>query len=395
MSRFIQAPLNRIVRNPNYASSPLNPAFERGSVFLNSVKLLDDPLYNRKLILVGTLNSSTLLAERTKNLLELTKPDTVLVETDKHWFDEITSNLNQANPKTNEQIYNASQKPLFDFSKIQNNFRGVAFKSKVYPWAAIMKNALSPFTVNSSPFTPALETYRAVQYAKENDKKVIYTGNVFNPQVIQDLSLERRMYLLPLLYRVWTARHNLLWKRESASYNSMINVHGFADFSETVDDTVVNWYVKFFEKLSPYQKRIFIDREDERLFYKIYREMPGKVLLAVVNHWHVPGIEYHWRHTTGTEAKQEPINPIGDFDINDFLETDLVNDYLRRVKSGNAKTEPAVTSNYLVQYHKQIVEAERERHAFFLGHDDPHLEHSLYNNENKDVKNLPYESGHH
>jgi len=27
------------------------------------------------------------------------------------------------------------------------------------------------------------------------------------------------------------------------------------------------------------------------------------------------GIEAHWRHTTGTLEHKEPINPVGDFDI--------------------------------------------------------------------------------
>lgn len=50
-----------------------------------------------------------------------------------------------------------------------------------------------------------------------------------------------------------------------------------------------------------------------------------------------------------------------------------------------------VTCDYIVQYHKMTTEPERDRHAFFLGHDDPELEHSLYNDENKKVKYLPYE----
>jgi len=47
----------------------------------------------------------------------------------------------------------------------------------------------------------------------------------------------------------------------------------------------------------------------------LYRDCPGKKIVAVVNQWHMPGIESHWRHTTKTIEKKEPINPIGDFDI--------------------------------------------------------------------------------
>lgn len=40
-------------------------------------------------------------------------------------------------------------------------------------------------------------------------------------------------------------------------------------------------------------------------------------------------------------------------------------------------------------------EPERERHAFFDSYKDPELEHSLYNNENEGVEDLPYKLEHH
>lgn len=63
---------------------------------------------------------------------------------------------------------------------------------------------------------------------------------------------------------------------------------------------------------------------------------------------------------------------------------------MRRVASKNSKSEPAVTCNYILQYHKMTTEPERERHVFFEGWNDPELEHGLYNNENEGVKFLPY-----
>ncbi len=44
--------------------------------------------------------------------------------------------------------------------------------------------------------------------------------------------------------------------------------------------------------------------------------MKGKKLFAIVNQWNVEGIINKWRHTTGTEEKEEFINPVGDMDIN-------------------------------------------------------------------------------
>lgn len=59
------------------------------------------------------------------------------------------------------------------------------------------------------------------------------------------------------------------------------------------------------------------------------------------------GIEAHWRHTTGTEIKQDFINPVGDMDINGFMESNLINDELRKFTSRLTKSEPATWRNYI------------------------------------------------
>jgi hypothetical protein len=393
--RLIQAPVNRIMRNPNFPSAFSAPNFERGDIKLNSVKLLEDPENNRKLVLVGTLNVSNTLAERTRHLIEQAKPDAVLVQTNANWFEQINVNLNGNEPKTNEAVYNASHDPLFSVYNVDNNLRNLIFKSKAYPWMYVMNRYLNLTDGNNSVFRPGLEAYQAIRYAKQQGKQVHFAGQLFNPSVLQHLQNEKRMYLLPLIYRLMTIKSNTFWTKEFEAYFGQIDVHGLRNFAESIDDVVINWFIKMFERLAPYQKRILIDQEDERLFNLIYQKLDGKTLFAVVNHWHVPGIEAHWRHTTGTEIKQEFINPIGDFDINELEEGKLLNDTLRRLKSKSAQTEPAVTSDYLNHYNKQVLEAERERHVFFDGYNDPHLEHGLYLDENKDIKNLPYKPDEH
>jgi len=362
----------------------------------NSVKLLEDPENNRKLVLVGTLNVSNTLAERTHKLIEKAKPDSVLVQTNSDWFDNINYNLNGKAARTNESVYNASHDPLFSVYDVDNNLRNLIFKSKLYPWMWIMGRYLSLTDGNNSALRPGLEVYNAISYAKQQGKQIQFAGPLFNPSVLRHLQSEKRMYLVPLLYRFMTVKNNTFWSKEFEAYFGQMDVHGIKNFAESVDDVVINWFIKMLEKLAPYQKRILIDQEDDRLFNLIYQKMDGKTLFAVVNHWHVPGIEAHWRHTTNTEVKQEFINPIGDFDINLMEEGKHLNDTLRRLKSHTARTEPAVTSDYLTHYNKQVLEAERERHVFFDGYADPHLEHALYNDENKEVANLPYKnSGHH
>ncbi|MCB0369371.1 MAG: hypothetical protein KDD45_07935, partial [Bdellovibrionales bacterium] len=47
---------------------------------------LKDPAGDRTLTLIGTTNSSTTLAYRTRNLLEELKPDAVYVQTSRDWW---------------------------------------------------------------------------------------------------------------------------------------------------------------------------------------------------------------------------------------------------------------------------------------------------------------------
>ena len=362
---------------------------------MNSIKLLEDPQNNRRLILVGTLNSSTVLAERTRALIERANPDSILVEATPHWYSEVLYNLGGRMPKTNREIFNTSFRPLANLKLIENNLRTLLFKAKMYSWLMIMHQYFGIGMSKCSAFRPGLEVFNAITYAKQNHKEVLYAGQLFNSSVMKFLALEPRMYLIPLIYRLVRANNNQFWNKEWESYFGQMAVHGLPDFSESVDDITINWFIKFFERISPYQKRILVDQEDIRLFDLIYKELDGKTIMAVVNHWHLPGIEYHWRHTTGTEIQQEFINPIGDFDINSVWEGKLMNEKLRVVKSRTAKTEPAVTSDYLTTYIKQSIEAERERHVFFDSYADPELEHGLYNDENKGVQNLPYEKKDH
>ena len=116
--------------------------------------------------------------------------------------------------------------------------------------------------------------------------------------------------------------------------------------------------------------------------------------MAIVNQWHLPALEYFWRHTTGTEEPLKFINPVGDMDLNALQESAEKNELQRRLHSKNSKSEPSVGVDYHTHYHKTIVESERERHCFFDGAEDGHLEHGLYNDENKTVTYKKYDDHH-
>ena len=61
---------HRFMRNPNYWSSPLNRVANRHKALENTLVVLKDPQTDRTLHLIGSTNSSSYLAYRTKNYIE-------------------------------------------------------------------------------------------------------------------------------------------------------------------------------------------------------------------------------------------------------------------------------------------------------------------------------------
>jgi len=369
--------------------SRVNCLPEQSDLFMKHVKFLEDPQTNRKLILVGTLNSSSILAERTKQLMEIAKPDQVLVETDHKWFKQMDTVFKGRNPQ-NHEIQEFATLEDYSVANYKNYPRNIVFKLKYYPWLYFMKHMFPLTNEKENATYPGLEVFNATRWAEENNKHVVYSGKMFNNKVLKQLRLEKRMNFLPLAMRGVFGLINNQWLNEYEHYTKMIDIKGIERYSEGIEETDVNWMIHFYDFMMPYQKQIFIDHEDDRLFNTIHEKMTGNVNLALVNLWHLPGIEHRWRHATQTDKELSFINPIGDFDINYFNLGELENAYLQRTKAGKAKSEPAVTSEYLTSYNKQNLECERERHVFFEGWNDPELEHGLYNGENENVKNLPY-----
>ena len=390
MPKLSLTPFHRFLRNPNqpsyFGSEHYRP---KDSKLLAQVKHLVDPETNRELLLVGTMNSSDTLAQRTRKLIDEFEPDRVLVQTTHNWYRGVTHELRRE-PKTNKDVYQFSDKYANPAPQISNNIRGLIFKYRYYAWKMAMKHILALPVTDADPFSPGLEVYKTVDYAVKNKKKVFFMGGMFNDQVISALYQEKRMDVIFLLKRYLTSLSNSFWKDEAKDIWGIMSIHSFGAFTEQVDDYLINWFISYFEKLAPFQKRILIDMVSEDLFRTIYKDMDGQKIFALVNHWHLPAIEHMWKVKTGTHEKAEFINPIGDFDINALQEGSIINEYLRRLRSKNAKSEPSHTGDYITHYHKIALECERERHVFFNGYNDPELEHGLYNDENKGVANLPY-----
>lgn len=78
--------VHRFLRQPNHASCETSRIANRYAPFSNTLTHLQDPQSNRELFLIGTTNSSTTLAHRTRKLIEEVKPTSLYVQTTENWW---------------------------------------------------------------------------------------------------------------------------------------------------------------------------------------------------------------------------------------------------------------------------------------------------------------------
>jgi hypothetical protein len=90
MSKLLQSSnFYRMIRNSNISHTGDISLYERSTKLDNNIKILEDPTNNRKLTLIGTMNSSDLLANRTKKILENLEYSSLLVQSTPQWFEHI------------------------------------------------------------------------------------------------------------------------------------------------------------------------------------------------------------------------------------------------------------------------------------------------------------------
>ena len=113
-----------------------------------------------------------------------------------------------------------------------------------------------------------------------------------------------------------------------------------------------------------------INQRDERIFRRVMGLKEHKNIFAVVNQWHMEGVETMWRHHTNTIEKKQHLSPVADMDIDEIQEKVAINEWLREYTSSVTKSEPASWQDYQTNYHKENFEYERTRHTSHDSHED-------------------------
>lgn len=116
--------IHRFIRSANLDSNIHNRVANRFDPFKNTQVTLEDPVNNRTLTLIGTTNSSTTLAHRTRLLLDKIKPDAVYVQTCPTWWKYAQHvNVKKLPYRLKPRLFSA--KPARTFLKVLTNLKTI------------------------------------------------------------------------------------------------------------------------------------------------------------------------------------------------------------------------------------------------------------------------------
>lgn len=165
--------------------------------------------------------------------------------------------------------YNLHLLKSFNTDIIPLDFRGTLFRFRYYSWLFAFYS-IKRFSKDFHPFIPGVEVKYALDYAEQNSHcQTHLAGLELDDTTLQSLFMEKRMDMIPLMYRL--ARVKSIYTAEKNDIHNVLNTQGGEAFSESLDSYRLSWFVKYFEMISPHQKKIIIDKKDEQIFSELYQ----------------------------------------------------------------------------------------------------------------------------
>lgn len=308
-----------------------------------------------ELFIIGTSNSSTMLANRTRRLIDEIKPDTLFVQTSQDWW-SAARHLEYI--KSQEEMDKASK--LTSLSKLAclpSELKSASLTSLRFQLFNLVFKKVLNIPIEYNPFVPGLEVKFALEEAEKLNSKIVFLGNEFDHNTVLKFEHEKRYTLIKALYETLTLSN--AYNTEIRDVNAKVLEYGIKKFNEScLDSKQMAFFVAILDKIYPEVKRILIDKRDEEIFKQILSNK-GKRMVAVVNQHHVEGIEHHWCSSYGqtpifNKNYTEEINPIGDMDLRKMLYDRMYHVIMRDIKSSRLKANPASFTNDINIYHREF-----------------------------------------
>ncbi len=346
---FLRAPSAQ--PDPDHGISHVDNCFESTMVHLT------ERFNGKEVFLIGTSNLSTMLAKRTQKLVGDVQPEAVLVQTNEEWW-KAARLLGFVESQEELTNYHST---LDKYTQMQSFFMWKSTRHPIF-WArfylySFLWNFHYRLPVNFTFTKPGLEIKHALEEAEKIGAKIHFLGPEFNNKTWARLFHETRMNLVHYVYKRFQYQSLTFWNFERRQQRSTSQVSEPSQFAEqSLDSFQLNWYIQSMDIFFPRFKEIFIDKRDEDLF-KAIDQCQEKKVVAVVNQWHMEGIEHLWAHRYGqlprSVVHKDGMNPIGDMDLQEGLFDRLYNALHREIASSNSRTTPSTWSDWIIGYHRE------------------------------------------
>lgn len=321
-------------------------------VLRSTVHKCQESFNGSELYIVGTMNSSNVLANRTRRLIDDIKPDVVFVQSNEQWW-KGAQLLEYV--KSQEEMDKANEE-LSKVTGVPKSFKGL-LGLRFQAFNAAFKSVLGlPICYN--PYLPGLEMKYACEEAQKCGSKIVFLGSEFDDWTLNAIRHEKRFTLLKFILRIFRLKAS--YQNEGGELKIRITERGINNFIESsYDSKNNNWFYAFMELVAPEYKRILVDKKDEELFKAIIANK-GKKMVAVVNQHHMEGLEHHWCSAYGTiptynnDNALKKINPIGDMPLRRMLYDQMNHIIFREVKTSRMKASPASLTNEINVYHREF-----------------------------------------
>lgn len=343
-----------VIRDSTFIGGVMQPRCVKESTSTH----LKDPSTGEELLLIGTMNLSTRLAHRTKQLIEAYKPDSVLVQASQQFL-EVSRIEAKTQEEFNQALTRSGYHDYLNFStELSWGPRSIAYAYKRFFYKGVLLNMMRVPSDYNTIFVPGLEAKYALNAAEKLNAQVFLAGEEFDSRTLNSLIMEKDLNSFKLafnyLYRLCDS-----WQVEASDMQKLLRFYSLKDLSETFfNKDRIAWAVRFAEKLAPTHKKLLIDKRSEDFLWAVEKKLTGKKKAVVLNQWHMESLEKHWRTLHGIEIKRPATSGTEDMPLEE------VKNYLRSTKADRKAIEKLTNSEMASGSRNLVPYADESRSHF-------------------------------
>jgi pheromone shutdown protein TraB len=186
-------PRHVFIRAANLHANLYDRVGDRENCFETTLIHLTERFNGKEVYLIGTMNQSTMLAQRTKKLIEELKPDTVLVQTNESWWSKAKLlQFVDSQEELNKYQEYLRKEGLHQWLEYYWQSRKFIHLARWYIYAATFKLHFR-FANDFRFWIPGLEVKYACEAAEKVGASLGFLGPELNPVTSKRLYHETRM----------------------------------------------------------------------------------------------------------------------------------------------------------------------------------------------------------